>query len=579
MKVEDQRFWEEHAHGRNLLHINQAEKPAFLNKTKDSLLFLGHERTARGKDGKEIWLTKSMIKRHMLIMGSTGSGKTEVLLGLMANSMSWNSGGVLIDGKGDIATAVRMTGLADKFGRRDDFYTLNFMSKADSNTFNPFATMSSDAITQMLISTMDDVGGDGAMWRGRATAMFTGIVRALVWMRDHKNLYLDVSVIRDNIGLKQVIDLADPNLHQDMPIPVRKTLTSYLSSLPGYQAEKHYRQSQTTCDQHGYLQMQWARTLGSMADVYGHIFCAGSSDIDMEDIIKNRRVLLVLLPALEKSSDELANLGKFITASIRQMLGSTLGAEISGTWEDAVKHRNKREAPFLCIFDEVGFYLTDGMDLIAAQGRSLNVGLVFAAQDIDAMFRHNPKVAQSIMGNVGTKILMRSESPKTPLLSFLDVFNTQGNLEAPVRPFDVVGHAKRIYWAHRNRLASSVPIADRLRYQSAGEFLAVQGASAAFGSALYVSCPPIGREIKLTRYHDTVEAASTLVAAIKGVAAAKADHGLPFLPDAFAPLTKIMETEPLPGGEAYLAAALETLSMIGAVDQKPVSVERIKLGE
>jgi hypothetical protein len=579
MKIEDERFWEEHTHGRDLLHINQAQKPEFLTKTEDSLLFLGHERNRRRKDGKEIWLTRSMIRRHMLITGSTGSGKTEVLLGLMANSLSWNSGGVLIDGKGDMATVARMMGLVDKFGRRDDFYILNFMSSAGSNTFNPLATMAADAITHMLVSTMDDVGGDGAMWRGRATAMFTGIVRALVWMRDHKNLYLDVSVVRDNIGLKEVIHLADPILHPDMPVPVRKTLTSYLSSLPGYHADKGYKQSQTTCDQHGYLQMQFSRSLGSLADVYGHIFCAGSSDIDMEDIIKNRRILLVMLPALEKSHDELANLAKFVTASIKAMLGSTLGAEITGTWDQAENRRNTRKAPFLCIFDEVGFYLTDGMDIIAAQSRSLNVGLVFAAQDIDAMFRNNPKVAQSILGNVNTKILMRSESPKTPLLSFLDVFNTEGNLEAPVRPFDIVGHAKRIYWSHRNRLASSVPIADRLRYQNTGEFLAVHGASAAFGKALYVSCPPIGREIKLTRYHDTAEAASSLVAAIKGVAAAKANHGLPFLPDAFAPLTKIMETDPLPGGETYLAAALETLSMIGAGDQKPVSLERIKLGE
>lgn len=143
--------------------------------------------------------------------------------------------------------------------------------KLISNTLNPFSTGSSDALTQMLVSLMDDVGGDGAMWKGRATAMLTGVIRALVWLRDQNVVDLNVGVIRDTLNLRAIIDLGDKNKNPDMPAHIRKSIRSYLTSLPGFQEDKGYKQAQTTLDQHGYLEMQFTKILGSLADVYGHI--------------------------------------------------------------------------------------------------------------------------------------------------------------------------------------------------------------------------------------------------------------------------------------------------------------------
>ena len=69
-----------------------------------------------------------------------------------------------------------MFALARRFGREDDLLVLNFMTgnqdlgaaggKIMSNTLNPFSSGSS-TLTQMVVSLMD-IGGDGAMWKGRA---------------------------------------------------------------------------------------------------------------------------------------------------------------------------------------------------------------------------------------------------------------------------------------------------------------------------------------------------------------------------------------------------------------------------
>lgn len=351
---------------------------------------------------------------------------TESLLGFASNAVSWGSGCLFIDGKGDVNTFASFYALARRFGREDDVLVMNYMTgNTDvgagggvllSNTMNPFSHGASDTLTNMIVSLMDDVGGDGAMWKGRATSMLTGLMRALIWLRDNNRIDLNVGEIRDHMNLKRIIDLADITKPQyaDLPNHIRANIKSYLLSLPGFQEEKGYKQAQTTLDQHGYLEMQFTRILGSLADVYGHIFKTPFGEIDMNDVVLNRRLLLIMLPALEKSSDEIANLGKIVVATLRGMMGSTLGSAIEGAWQDIVENRlTKSPSPFIVILDEVGYYMVDGMDLMAAQARSLGFSLVFAGQDLNAMKRISEKVFGSVLGNTRTKVLLGTEDTET----------------------------------------------------------------------------------------------------------------------------------------------------------------------
>jgi intracellular multiplication protein IcmO len=345
---------------------------------------------------------------------------TEALLGFSANAISWGSGFLFCDGKGDVALFAKVYALARLWGREDDLLVLNYMTgnsdigasggKLMSNTLNPFATGSSDNLTQMVVSLMDDVGGDGAMWKGRATAMLTGVMRALTWLREQNLIDLNVGEIRDHMNLKKIIDLADATKFPDMPQHIRKSIRSYLLSLPGFQEDKGYKQSQTTLDQHGYLEMQFTKILGNLADVYGHIFNTPYGEIDMYDVVLNRRILVIMLPALEKSGDEIANLGKIVVATLKGMMGATLGSQLEGNWEQVVENRpTNSPSPFLCILDEVGYYTVEGMALMAAQARSLGFSMMYASQDIPAMKRLNEKEADSIIANTNTKIFMRTE--------------------------------------------------------------------------------------------------------------------------------------------------------------------------
>jgi intracellular multiplication protein IcmO len=353
---------------------------------------------------------------------------TETLLGFAANALTWGSGVLFCDGKGDVSLFSKIYVMARRFGREDDILVLNFMTgnrdpsasggKILSNTLNPFSTGSSDGLTQMVTSLMDDAGGD-SMWQGRAIALLTGIMRALCWLRDQGFLDLNVSELRDTMSLKKIIELADINAHPDLPPHIRKSIRSYLSSLPGFQEDKGVKQSSTTLDQHGYLEMQFTKILGTLADVYGHIFATPQGEIDMYDVVLGRRILVIMLPALEKAGSEIANLGKIVVATLKDMMGSTLGSEIEGKWKQVVDNRpTNSPSPFVVIMDEVGYYTVDGMALMAAQARSLGFSLCFAAQDTNSMERLNEKEAASIIANTNTKIFMKTEDPnKTTALA------------------------------------------------------------------------------------------------------------------------------------------------------------------
>lgn len=395
----------------------------------EGILYVGNLDEHEHPDhGRELWLTNSDARTHMLFIGTTGSGKTEGLKSIVSNSLTWGSGFVYVDGKADTDLWASLYALARRFGRDDDILVLNYMTAnsdngAVSNTMNPFSNGSASYLTNMITNLMPDAGGDNAMWKERAVALMGALMPALTWKRDKEGLLLDVGKLREFIELPAVIRMSrDPNL----PENIIKGLQGYLNTLPGYvdaafddegnerppSPDQPMYDLQVARQQHGYLSMQFTRSLQSLADDYGYIFKVQLADIDVLDVVLNRRILVALIPALEKSGDEAANLGKIIAACLKGMMGATLGNTVEGSWENAIGSKQTRSsASFMTVFDEVGYYTAQGMAVMAAQARSLGFSLIFAAQDLPSMEKRVKQEAQSILGNCNLKIFGKVEDP------------------------------------------------------------------------------------------------------------------------------------------------------------------------
>src|SRR3546814_7094015 len=85
--------------------------------------------------------------------------------------------------------------------------------------------------------------------------------------------------------------------------------------------------------------MQFTKLLSTFADVYGHICRTQVGDIDMEDVVLNRRILITLIPALEKSADEVSSLGKINVAGLKDMMGKSIGNALTGDREEIILNK------------------------------------------------------------------------------------------------------------------------------------------------------------------------------------------------------------------------------------------------
>jgi len=394
------------------------------------IYFFGNEL----KTNDELWFSNEDMRTHVLIFGSTGSGKTEALISMAYNALLQASGFIYIDGKGDNSLYAKVFSMVRSMGREDDMLLINFMTGARdvigpqerrlSNTLNPFARGSSSMLAQLVVSLMDSSSAspDGDMWKGRAIAFVEALMKVLVAMRDAGYILLDANTIRNYFHLPKLEAIVIDKLFlrdgeeaislEGMPPNIMEPINNYVLTLPGYNPEKKGKQVSQVLEQHGFITMQLVRVFTSLADTYGHIMRTRLAEVDLNDVVLNRRILTVLLPALEKSPDELSNLGKVIIATLRAMMASGLGDSVEGTYADLIESKpTNAETPFLCILDEYGYYAVEGFAVVPAQARSLGFSVVFAGQDLPAFQKASKEEAASIGANTNIKICMKLEDP------------------------------------------------------------------------------------------------------------------------------------------------------------------------
>lgn len=383
---------------------------------------------------QELWFANEDMRTHVLIFGSTGSGKTEALVSLSYNALIQGSGFIYVDGKGDNSLFAKVFAMVRYMGREDDLLLINYMTGAKdiigpqknrlSNTMNPFAIGSSSMLSQLVTSLMESgsASGDGDMWKGRAINFVEALMKVLVAMRDAGHILLDANTIRNYFDLNRIEamvvdkvfirDEQEPINIESYPSVILEPIKNYLVNLPGYNAEKKGKQVSQVLEQHGYITMQLTRVFGSLADTYGHIMRTRLAEVDFKDVVLNRRILVVLLPALEKSPDELSNLGKVIIASLKGMMAAGLGDAVEGEYRDLIQRKPTNAAtPYLCILDEYGYYAVKGFAVVPAQARSLGFSVVFAGQDLPAFQKASKEEALSIGANTNIKICMKLEDP------------------------------------------------------------------------------------------------------------------------------------------------------------------------
>ncbi len=393
--------------------------------------------------GKEIWLSDEDTRQHGTIPGTTGAGKTTTILSSYVNPLSQGSGFCLVDGKANSELYGQAYVLARRFGRDDDMRVLNLLTASlpteatahgynphtQTNSFNPFASGNADAVQELLASQLGEAPSNDAngVFRGRAVALIGTLTPVLVWMRDHKGIPIDIEKVRYMVELKSIWTLAkqkvfltrntngaEPTRHDvpDIPDALIYPLLAYLGEIPGYDLELPYNQqrSEKPSEQHGYAIFYFTQTFTQLAVSLGHIFKVQTGDIDMRDVVMNRRILIVNLPALEKSDDNLAALGRIVVASLRGMMAQLLGAKLEGDPHEIFAYKpGMGVGSFWVDFDELAYYATAGMDRMFAMGRGINMAFRIAFQELGGIWARLGEKSYSLLGNANLTVGMRQQ--------------------------------------------------------------------------------------------------------------------------------------------------------------------------
>lgn len=344
---------------------------------------------------------------------------TEFLVSLAFNSLAQGSGLFYIDPKAAPKLQAQMFILCRFVGRDDDFRTINYLTRGKSdlpggvtplrttNTVNPFTYGNAEGLANMLVSLIPKSEGGNAIFSQNAQSLMRSMMYGLVELRDKGELKLSAGVIREFMPLEKNVEL----LGRDISEMAKIALTAFLSGV-GYIADKPMdKQPRSLNEQHGYARSYFSLALNNMTDTYGHIYGTSMGEVDMFDVVQNRRILVTLLPALALAPEELKNLGVISLSSVKNAISIGLGDGQEGTFEDMLYSLpTDAPAPFLSITDEYAAIPTPGYIEVLTQGRGLGIAAIVASQDYAGITKADAEGAQQMLENSKFKFALKMES-------------------------------------------------------------------------------------------------------------------------------------------------------------------------
>jgi len=162
-------------------------------------------RDARPANIKEpILLSDDELKKHTQIIGTTGSGKTMLILSLMKQQIARGGGGVVVFGKGDNDMVQNLYGTALEYNRQNDFFLFDFINSNSeglrdenyqivNNSLNIFDVGDRISVTNLLrdIATISNKGDN---WEQSAGSYLDALVKVLYHL-EKTNMLFDVEKI------------------------------------------------------------------------------------------------------------------------------------------------------------------------------------------------------------------------------------------------------------------------------------------------------------------------------------------------------------------------------------------------
>lgn len=383
-------------------------------------LYLGVERRSQ----RQVWFRFGDYLRHALVTGTTGSGKTELLVSIAYNFLAAGGAGLMFaDPKGDTKAAIKLSWIAKRFGREDDIFICNYLAPAQSrlerqayqhsNTCNPTQVGGVKEVANMLISLLPkNTGGANAVFAENAVTLAQVMSHCLVELRDAGVVQLSWRVFRQHMSLPACIRLSQD---QRLSEAARQEMDLFIFGIPGVSRSKNAdQQPQSAHDQFAYIANYCQRGLATLTGSFGYIYDCEYGDFSYRDIVQRQRILLSVLPSLQNTQEEMSMLGKIDLFGKKQALSEGLATRLEGSGQSLKPTKTDPNCvPSLNIMDEYKYISVPGMSVAATQGRSLGWASIVGVQSYAGLSVDGEAEADEWLENTSTKFIGSTQGDST----------------------------------------------------------------------------------------------------------------------------------------------------------------------
>ncbi|MDQ2077533.1 hypothetical protein [Marinimicrobium sp. ABcell2] len=361
--------------------------------------------------GKEAWGSFDDLLTHLYMLAATGGGKTEAIWAILCNFLCAGSGWSFIDGKGTLALVQNGRILARRFGMEDQLFIINYVSpsaehaqKRMTNTLNPYTHGTAAQLKEQLASlSLSGDAGQNQFFEDNASVIIESVFPALTELRDKGIISLDIQTIGAYLPIDRIYKLT---VHPQVSPKNQTYIRHYLETL-GFDfeaAKQGKKQNSEVIKMYGQFVTHFSKAISSLSIQYGNIYVVDQGDINMKDILGNRRLLIGTLPSLEKSGGELKNLGNIVMTTQKNAISTDLGDILEGTKEETLLRLSSSwSVPYALTYDEWAFYAIKDIALIPAQVRGIKYCGIFAAQDYAGTEGAGEKDAEQVFANTRYK--------------------------------------------------------------------------------------------------------------------------------------------------------------------------------
>jgi hypothetical protein len=149
--------------------------------------------------GRPVRISLDAIRRHLLILGRSGRGKTETIVRVAHQCALGGLPIIFVDGKGDPEVRKALSAIAQRNGR--EFYCLDAMNPGDSCAYDHFANKSITTQKDMIVQLRD---WSDDHFRGIASAHSQAVFRAMAYA----GVEADLHVFSRSLSVKAMLGLA-----------------------------------------------------------------------------------------------------------------------------------------------------------------------------------------------------------------------------------------------------------------------------------------------------------------------------------------------------------------------------------